>query len=210
PHVPHGWESGLMMELNTRTLLCGDLFTEGGPGTTPVTESDIIEPIVTTTTGTHMNTMSLQSDPLVSFAALGMALVAALQREAPISAVSPVEGAPTRVRFYPRDASVFIDDDYVIRGVAGAVLRKLIREARDHGRTDFTLRELCLAGSELRLPDLQDNLSARLLLLERRLKERGSPIRIERATRGRIRLKLDRPVISEDASEFVERSVTSP
>ncbi|MFN0303162.1 MAG: MBL fold metallo-hydrolase, partial [Burkholderiales bacterium] len=42
PHVPHGWESGLMMELNTRTLLCGDLFTEGGPGTTPVTESDII------------------------------------------------------------------------------------------------------------------------------------------------------------------------
>jgi flavorubredoxin len=44
PHVPHGWESGLMMELETRTLLCGDLFTQGGPGATPVTEGDILGP----------------------------------------------------------------------------------------------------------------------------------------------------------------------
>ena len=44
PHVPHGWESGLMMELETRTLLCGDLFTQPGPGTTPVTEGDILGP----------------------------------------------------------------------------------------------------------------------------------------------------------------------
>ena len=44
PHVPHGWECGFMMELETRTLLCGDLFTQGGPGTTPVTDADILEP----------------------------------------------------------------------------------------------------------------------------------------------------------------------
>ncbi len=44
PHVPHGWECGFMMELDTRTLLCGDLFTQGGPGTTPVTDADILEP----------------------------------------------------------------------------------------------------------------------------------------------------------------------
>jgi flavorubredoxin len=44
PHVPHGWEAGLMMELETKTLLCGDLFTQGGPGTTPVTDADILEP----------------------------------------------------------------------------------------------------------------------------------------------------------------------
>ena len=29
PHVPHGWECGFMMETETRTLLCGDLFTQG-------------------------------------------------------------------------------------------------------------------------------------------------------------------------------------
>ncbi len=44
PHVPHGWDCGFMMELETRTLLCGDLFTQGGPGTTPVTDGDILGP----------------------------------------------------------------------------------------------------------------------------------------------------------------------
>jgi flavorubredoxin len=42
PHVPHGWDSGLMMESSTRTLLCGDLFTQGGRGETPLTESEIL------------------------------------------------------------------------------------------------------------------------------------------------------------------------
>ncbi|MFS8609003.1 MAG: MBL fold metallo-hydrolase [Gammaproteobacteria bacterium] len=44
PHVPHAWECGLMMEARTRTLLCGDLFTQGGKGKVPVTESDILGP----------------------------------------------------------------------------------------------------------------------------------------------------------------------
>lgn len=44
PHVPHGWECGFMMELESRTLLCGDLFTQGGPGTVALTESDILGP----------------------------------------------------------------------------------------------------------------------------------------------------------------------
>jgi flavorubredoxin len=44
PHVPHGWDAGLMMETATRTLLCGDLFTQGGSGAVPLTESDILEP----------------------------------------------------------------------------------------------------------------------------------------------------------------------
>jgi len=33
-----------MMETATRTLLCGDLFTQGGSGATPITESDILGP----------------------------------------------------------------------------------------------------------------------------------------------------------------------
>jgi flavorubredoxin len=44
PHVPHGWECGFMMETETRTLMCGDLFTQGGSGGTPITESDILGP----------------------------------------------------------------------------------------------------------------------------------------------------------------------
>ncbi|MFY9551948.1 MAG: MBL fold metallo-hydrolase [Thermoanaerobaculia bacterium] len=44
PHVPHAWECGFLMENRTRTLLCGDLFTQGGVGEVPVTESDILGP----------------------------------------------------------------------------------------------------------------------------------------------------------------------
>ena len=44
PHMPHGWECGLMMEERTRTFLCGDLFTQGGTGEVALTEADILEP----------------------------------------------------------------------------------------------------------------------------------------------------------------------
>jgi flavorubredoxin len=32
PHVPHGWEAGVLHEESTGTLLCGDLFTQLGDG----------------------------------------------------------------------------------------------------------------------------------------------------------------------------------
>jgi flavorubredoxin len=44
PHVPHGWENGFLFEPATRTLLCGDLFTQGGDAPPPVVESDILGP----------------------------------------------------------------------------------------------------------------------------------------------------------------------
>jgi flavorubredoxin len=44
PHVPHGWENGFLMETETRTLLCGDLFTQGGRGEAPLTSADILGP----------------------------------------------------------------------------------------------------------------------------------------------------------------------
>ena len=44
PHLPHAWECGFLMEERTRTLLCGDLFTQGGAGNPAVTESDILGP----------------------------------------------------------------------------------------------------------------------------------------------------------------------
>lgn len=44
PHLPHAWECGFLMDETTRTLLCGDLFTQGGSGAVPVTEADILGP----------------------------------------------------------------------------------------------------------------------------------------------------------------------
>lgn len=47
PHVPHGWESRLIFEETTGTLLCGDLFTQTGAGPA-VTTDDLIEPTLST------------------------------------------------------------------------------------------------------------------------------------------------------------------
>jgi flavorubredoxin len=44
PHVPHGWDCGLMMDSSTGTFLCGDLFTQPGHGEAPLTRSDILGP----------------------------------------------------------------------------------------------------------------------------------------------------------------------
>lgn len=44
PHVPHGWDCGFMVELETRTMLCGDLFTQGGSGAVAITQGDILGP----------------------------------------------------------------------------------------------------------------------------------------------------------------------
>ncbi len=44
PHLPHGWDCGFLMEERTGTLLCGDLFTQGGGGEQPLTEADILGP----------------------------------------------------------------------------------------------------------------------------------------------------------------------
>ena len=44
PHLPHAWECGYLMEEQTQTLLCGDLFTQGGADHPAITESDILGP----------------------------------------------------------------------------------------------------------------------------------------------------------------------
>src|SRR4051812_48796406 len=41
PHVPHGWDAGVIFEESTRTLFCGDLFAHFGDPP-PLTRSDIV------------------------------------------------------------------------------------------------------------------------------------------------------------------------
>jgi flavorubredoxin len=44
PHLPHAWDCGYLFESTTKTLLCGDLFTQGGDEHEPFTEADILGP----------------------------------------------------------------------------------------------------------------------------------------------------------------------
>ena len=45
PHIPHGWEAGVLYEEGTGTLLCGDLFTHLGDGPA-LTEADVVGPAI--------------------------------------------------------------------------------------------------------------------------------------------------------------------
>lgn len=105
----------------------------------------------------------------------------------------PVPASPIDIRYYPANDSVFVGDDYLIKGVAGAIFWVLIRAFADQGRTEFTNRELRL-NPDLHLPAYSENLEARLILLERRLNEKDCGIAIVKTGRGRFRLQVDRPV----------------
>ncbi|RAK51415.1 GAF domain-containing protein [Phenylobacterium deserti] len=131
---------------------------------------------------------------------LGAQLAASLRlaeleaRSARAAAAAPAAPAQAQrsfqVRHYAFDDSVFIDGDYVIKGVPGRLLAHFLRQHLADGRRTFTNREIRLDAS-LRLPELKDNLETRLILLRRRLDERAGPVRLARPGRGVIELVLD-------------------
>jgi flavorubredoxin len=59
PHLPHGWDAGMLFEETQRTLLCSDLFHQGGD-VEPSTQSDVV--------GRFRETlMQYQSGPLANY-----------------------------------------------------------------------------------------------------------------------------------------------
>ena len=64
PHVPHGWEAGVLFEETTRTLFCGDLFTHVGNGPALV-ESDIVGPAAAAEDVFHATSISPSTAPSV-------------------------------------------------------------------------------------------------------------------------------------------------
>ncbi|MGY6501488.1 MAG: pyridoxamine 5'-phosphate oxidase family protein [Acidimicrobiales bacterium] len=120
----------------------------------------------------------------------------------PMTGTSSAERAPapavgaTKVRFFDSDGSVFLDADYLIKGVAGRILWWLVRAHLADGRTEFTNKEVRVSP-EIELPEYRDNLESRLILLKRRLDERCAPVRIERTGRGRFRLVVTAPITVE-------------
>jgi adenylate cyclase len=102
-------------------------------------------------------------------------------------------GEPLAVVYYQADDSVFVGGAYVVKGVPGRILWKLLREHGADDRVSFTNRELRL-DERLGLPPGNDNLEARLLVLRKRLAALDCGIGLDRAGRGRMVLHLAAPL----------------
>jgi len=101
------------------------------------------------------------------------------------------------VRHYRSDDSIFIDDAYLTKGIPGRLFWKLLQAFVGTGRATFTNKEIRLDAS-LGLPDIKDNLEARLILLRRRLDERCEFMKLVPAGRGHLHLDVRRGVTLED------------
>jgi len=101
------------------------------------------------------------------------------------------------VRHYRSDDSIFIDDAYLTKGIPGRLFWKLLQAFVGTGRASFTNKEMRLDAS-LGLPDIKDNLEARLILLRRRLDERCEFMRLVPAGRGHLHLDVRRGVTLEE------------
>lgn len=115
---------------------------------------------------------------------------AAEPAQAARSAAPTAVGREISVVHHRYDDSVFVDGTYIVKGVAGALLRLMVEWHLAEGRNEFTNREMRLAAGA-RMPDIKDNLETRLLLLRRRLEEKQAPLRLVRIGRGRVRLDVD-------------------
>ena len=92
---------------------------------------------------------------------------------------------------YSSDDSLFLNDEYLIKGIAGRILWKLLQIHNQTGRTDFSNKEIRL-DANLKLPDIKDNLEARLILLRRRLQDRHGTLELVQLGRGRFRIEVGR------------------
>jgi len=64
PHVPHGWDAGVLYEETTRTLFAGDLFTQFGDGEA-ISEADIVGPALETEDRFHATAMTPATVPTI-------------------------------------------------------------------------------------------------------------------------------------------------
>jgi len=64
PHVPHGWDAGVIFEETTRTLFCGDLFAHYG-NPPALTHGDIVAPALAGSEATYSTSLGPVTAPTI-------------------------------------------------------------------------------------------------------------------------------------------------
>jgi len=121
------------------------------------------------------------------------------EREPEPEPPSILRAGSIQVRYYEADDSIFVDGEYLIRGLPGKILWLLLGLHQREGRTTFLNRELRLHPF-LKIPAINDNLATRLLMLQRRLDDKKLPIQLHREERGRLRLTCEMNITLESVS----------
>lgn len=93
-------------------------------------------------------------------------------------------------RYIEKDEVLFVNDQYLIKNIPAKILKYLLSITLKTGRREFSNMEL-RSADELRLPEVKDNLEARLILLRKRLQEHDSGLTIQSGGRGRFRLEIN-------------------
>lgn len=122
--------------------------------------------------------------------------------------IANLAGPCSLIRHYESDDSVFVDDAYLVKGIPGRILRKIVCSYLSNGRSEFTNKEIRL-DSSLQLPDFKDNLETRLILLRRRIEERCDFLQIVPTGRGRFRFDVKRRLKLESFRETKSPGVAS-
>lgn len=128
-----------------------------------------------------------------------IALLGAAPKDVEVSAKRGSLGSralAVRIKYFESDGSVFVDDDYLIKGVAGRILWHVLSNYSTEQRDEFSSKEIRLDPA-VGLPALKDNLETRLIALRKRLGERTSHLKIEKTGRGRFRLEVSRELVLE-------------
>ena len=176
--------SQLVLPLLSRDRLLGVLCLQSAdPGRFLETDERVMQIVARHLAASMASTMA---------ADLAVPKVATLQSDS-----RPRAASHAVVKHYRSDDSIFIDDAYLTKGIPGRLFWKLLQAFVGTGRAAFTNKEIRLDAS-MGLPDIKDNLEARLILLRRRLDERCEFMRLIPSGRGRLQLDVRRSLALEE------------
>lgn len=200
------WDNFILTSRYARALVAGeDSAYTGQPADSAAMKSAIVSPVMSrgeligAVVATHPAAVHFANEDEMVVRSVAIALQEPLLRlrdkngirsasvEGDVASSDSESQGGALVRVHRSDGSVFINDEYVIRGHAGDIFGYVLAVNAETGRERFTNREL-RAAPELDIPGLRKNIESRLLSLIRRLDESAAPIRIEKTERGRFRL----------------------